>query len=83
MRSGVCPKCHQATVFTKERGVRIGEHMQGVMIPTSMMVMPSSYMSYLCASCGYMENYVVDQAKLAEVAQKWAKVEPPAPGFDV
>jgi predicted nucleic-acid-binding Zn-ribbon protein len=83
MKSGVCPKCHHATVFAKELGFQVGENYHGVMIRTSMIVRPSTYVTYLCSSCGYSEFYVTDQAKLAEVMQAWPRVEPKAPGFDV
>lgn len=83
MKSGVCPKCQQATVHLRDKGFQIGEHVHGLMIRTSMIVRPSSYDSYLCTACGYAEVYVTDQAKLAEVAQAWPRVEPRPPGFDV
>ena len=29
--------------------------------------------TYLCTGCGFYENYVLDEDKLAEAAQKWDK----------
>jgi predicted nucleic-acid-binding Zn-ribbon protein len=31
-------------------------------------------MSYVCANCGYFENYIADQSKLADIASKWERV---------
>jgi hypothetical protein len=30
----------------------------------------------VCGDCGYVERYISDQTKLAEIARKWDKVEP-------
>jgi len=32
--------------------------------------------NYVCGECGYVEAYVSDQTKLAEIARKWEPVEP-------
>jgi predicted nucleic-acid-binding Zn-ribbon protein len=83
MLSGVCPKCHQDTIHVKERGVQIGDTERGLYVRTKMMVSPCTFRTYICASCGYLETYIADQAKLVEVASAWEKVASPAPGFDI
>lgn len=73
MRNGVCRACGSQTVYSKTYGVKIGE-VQGVYVQTSMMTMAVPYVSFVCSSCGYFENYIAEPKKLAEVAAKWTKV---------
>ena len=30
----------------------------------------------MCAECGYVESYVSDPDKLAEISRKWDKIDP-------
>jgi hypothetical protein len=32
--------------------------------------------NYVCVECGYVEAYISDQTKLAEISRKWEPVEP-------
>ena len=77
MRNGTCIKCGSATVHMKPNGLQLGESMRGVFIVTSMLTMASPFVTFLCSNCGYFENYVNDPAKLAEVRERWVKIEPP------
>ena len=31
--------------------------------------------NYVCAECGYLESYVNDPKKLAEISRKWERLE--------
>ena len=72
MKNGQCPKCNSSDVFNKERGVLYGT---GLVISTGGLGLPSQeFESYVCTNCGYFENYIVDQAKLIQVKEKWTRV---------
>ena len=77
LRSGHCPQCGSATVYTHANGIVPGGrdreylNQDGYYIPTDIV-------SFLCTTCGYYENYVADRQKLADISQKWQKVSPPA-----
>lgn len=76
MKTGTCPKCSSANVFMEQCGIELGRSSLGVRIRTTMMTAPSAITSYVCTDCGYFENYIADADKLADVAQKWQRVEP-------
>jgi hypothetical protein len=31
--------------------------------------------AYVCANCGYVENYLSDKEKLCQIAEKWPRVD--------
>jgi hypothetical protein len=70
MRSGQCPKCSAATVYTKAGGVG-DSHIH---VHTSLISIPVPVVSFVCATCGYFEQYIADAEKLADVARKWEHV---------
>ena len=72
MKNGTCPRCQSRTVYARRDGIFSGRGSPYV--KTSMMSAPSAVNSYLCTTCGYYENYVVDAPKLAEVAKVWKHI---------
>ena len=76
MRNGICPKCDSATIFTKKRGAGFEG---GLYVHTSMLTAGSDYISYVCTTCGYFENYITEEDKLRQVAAKWDQVPPTKP----
>jgi hypothetical protein len=76
MKTGICPKCNSVNIFMKQGGMELGRSSMGVRVPTTMMTEPSAINCYICIDCGYFENYIVDADKLADVAEKWQRVEP-------
>lgn len=70
MNSGTCPKCQSSNIFKKKNGIN---HHKGIHVYTSTMTFPSSFVSHVCADCGYFENYIDDRAKLADIASKWER----------
>ncbi|MFL5802565.1 MAG: hypothetical protein ACJ8CR_12600 [Roseiflexaceae bacterium] len=54
MRSGQCPKCSAATVYTKAGGVG-DSHIH---VNTSFISMPVHVVSFVCTICGYFEHYI-------------------------
>lgn len=60
-----CPKCMSCNVFMKQRGVGWGK---GLAVGSgSRMSGPVNWVTYLCTSCGYFENYLTEQGWLAKI----------------
>lgn len=73
MKNGICPKCSAASVYTKKRGAGFEG---GLYVYTSILTSGTDYISYVCTSCGYFENYISDPSKLLHVEEKWDQVPP-------
>jgi hypothetical protein len=75
MRRGLCPKCQTPTVYRKLNGISYGGSGNGaVYVYTSWITSASPVESLICTRCGYFENYVVDERKMAEITNAWEKV---------
>ena len=62
----LCPKCNSSEVI-KVRGSSINTHQK---IPLNQWSLKSAVLDrYICATCGYTEEYV----QLSEVFNKWAE----------
>lgn len=68
MRSGICPKCGQQTVYS------------GRVIPVkaaSSNSIPIDFQhsvaldNYVCVTCGYVESYISDEAALRRIESEW------------
>lgn len=77
MRNGHCPKCNSETVYSQSGGIFF--YTNALHVRTSSLEQGVPFISYICTTCGYFENFVVDQQKLAAVAQKWQKVSADKP----
>jgi predicted nucleic-acid-binding Zn-ribbon protein len=78
MKNGKCVKCGSTTVHTLINGFAPGggrEYLGFGSVYSAVDVQ-----SFLCTTCGYYENYVTDQKRLAEVVQKWPVVTVQAGG---
>jgi hypothetical protein len=75
MKNGKCPKCGSATVYSIANGVMPGGRPRQY-IGFGGIYSAVDCLTYLCATCGYYENYITDQKKLADVVQKWPHVPP-------
>ena len=73
MKNGLCPQCNATTVYSKPYGASFSID-QDLFISTSIVNKGVPFVSYLCTTCGYFENYVNDQKKLADVTKTWDKV---------
>jgi predicted nucleic-acid-binding Zn-ribbon protein len=81
LRSGLCPKCRTPTVYRKWDGIYQGTAR--VYVNTGgWATTPSHVDCYVCTRCGYFEQYVADDRKMAEVTAAWEKVAPRAPAPD-
>ena len=74
MKSGQCPKCKSSNVFMSKNGLLMGGTRTTVQIITGSFSQGAACDCYVCADCGYLENYIIDQERLNEVRQKWNKV---------
>jgi hypothetical protein len=77
MKNGKCPKCNSTNVFMNRKGIEWGggwwlEIWMGNLNERSSR--QSDYDSYICADCGFFENYILDKNVLNEVQTKWTKV---------
>lgn len=72
MKSGKCPKCGSATIYTKHNGMSFGDG--GVHVSTDMISIATPLDHYICTTCGFFEAYLTDPAKLEAVATRWTKV---------
>ena len=75
MKTGICPKCNSCEVFSGA-GVALKKGPFGSnSIPIGLTSI-AALDNFVCAECGYIESYVSDSDKLAEISRKWDKVEP-------
>ena len=65
MKSGKCPKCDSSDIYAL--GERNDESLR-------ISAMSAAWITNLvCANCGYVEKYIMDSAKRAQITQKWKK----------
>ena len=76
MKNGKCLKCGSMTVHSLVNGFAPGGRREYIGYGGAFRAV--DVQSYLCTTCGYYENYVTDVARLAEMAQNWPLVTPPA-----
>lgn len=72
MKDGICPKCSSQQVF-RRTPPKTDEH--GVIYVRMMVEARVTY--YVCASCGYVEQYIDDPVKLERIAETWSKATAP------
>jgi len=70
MRNGQCPKCNSTTIYVKPEGLYFGD-VRGYL---SVNGKATSYVSFICTTCGYFENYLIDPKRMEEVAKQWQKL---------
>ena len=74
MKSGKCPKCGSAAVFSRTNGIYIPKVLGTFVQTTGQGSLGSPSDDYICTDCGYYERYIADKPKLAEVAKTWKRV---------
>lgn len=72
MKSGKCPKCGSATIYTEHKGMSFGDG--GVHVYMDVISKATPLDHYICTTCGFFEAYLTDPAKLESVAARWTKV---------
>jgi predicted nucleic-acid-binding Zn-ribbon protein len=73
MRNGQCPRCNSTTIYQKSEGLYFGD-VKGYF---SIDGNGTPYVSFICTTCGYFENYVADEKRLEAIANSWQKVPTP------
>jgi hypothetical protein len=74
VKTGTCPKCKSKNVFSgAEIPLKKGPFGSNS-IPIGLTSI-AALDNYVCGECGYVERYVSDRAKLAEISRKWEAVK--------
>lgn len=68
IRSGICPKCGHATVYSG-RDIAAKANI-GNTIPISFKH-NAALDNYVCTTCGYVESYITDPDALKRIEQQW------------
>ena len=73
MKTGICPKCTSAEVFSGA-GISLKKGPFGSnSIPIGLTSI-AALDNYVFTSCGYVESYISDLGKLTEMSPKWDTV---------
>lgn len=84
MRSGTCPKCQASEVYAARNGLVLGDtnrtglrpHLEPGFRGAARIHQTDGLWHYVCATCGYVEAYLHDEAAVAFVRQSWVRVTP-------
>ena len=79
MKNGQCPKCGSQEIYFSEKGGGIGGREQTLEVKNSGSPYAYAWQTFLCANCGYYENYLLDAQKIASIKanpkkEGWKKV---------
>lgn len=66
-----CVRCNAETVYASPDGATFGKPGIHVRNLGEMMVVPTPLDSYVCVSCGFVENRIRDAGKLAQIKERW------------
>jgi predicted nucleic-acid-binding Zn-ribbon protein len=74
VKTGKCPKCSSHEIFSGA-GIALKKGPFGSnSIPIGLTSI-AALDNLVCAECGYVESFVSDSDKLAEIARKWDKID--------
>lgn len=79
MKNGQCPKCNSREIYVSLKGGGVGfEPRIAVQNPLGMES-TLKWQTLLCAACGYFENYLLDELKIAQIVDNpqkagWKKI---------
>lgn len=68
MKDGICPKCGSHEVYTADKG----SHRNGMAIG---IMRSARVQDYVCADCGYVEQYILNTSSLELIRQKWERAD--------
>lgn len=79
MKNGQCPKCSSREVYASLEGGGIGDGFAIHVLDDQSMKPTRSWQTFLCAACGYYENYLLDEVRIARIVEDpqkagWKKV---------
>ena len=79
MKNGQCPKCNSREVYASDNGAGIGDGFSIHVRDGDGMKPTRQWQTFLCAACGYYENYLLDEARITRIVDDpqqagWKKV---------
>src|SRR5688500_7704740 len=79
MKNGQCPKCNSREVYSSIDGGGIGDGFSVQVLDGDSMKSTRQWQTFLCVTCGYYENYLLDGTKIARIVENpqkagWKKV---------
>lgn len=69
MRSGSCPKCKEQQVYYQEKPLKNPRSVVGI-----SSFGQARLQTYICTSCGYVEEYIHDNDDMLRIREKWTQV---------
>jgi len=79
MKNGECPRCKSRDIRVKHRGLE-AQGSNGFYLSLSnfgsisMYSDPAELDTFICTTCGLVENYIGNPDLLSRVAEKWDRV---------
>ena len=70
MKTGICPKCQARTVHVKNEAIITNS---GATVIIVGMFARAHLRTYVCTTCGYVEQYVIEADALPKIARDWPK----------
>lgn len=79
MRNGQCPKCGSHEIYVSLNGGGVGEGFSIRVLHGDSMSPTREWQTFLCATCGYFEHYLLDEGKIARIVEDpqtagWKKI---------
>ena len=79
MKSGQCPRCESRNIYASLDGGGIGAGFGIHVLERGSMAPTRQWQTFLCAACGYFENYLLDEEKIAGIVEDpqkagWKKI---------
>ena len=74
MKTGICPKCNSEDVYSGATIPLKKGPFGSNSIPVGLTSI-AALDNYVCGKCGYVESYIGETEKLAEIADKWTIVK--------
>ena len=67
MKNGQCPKCDSREIYFSNGGAGIGDGFSIHVLDGDSMKPTRQWQTFLCAGCGYYENYLLDEVRIARI----------------
>ena len=79
MKDGQCPRCNSREIYASLDKGGIGDGYSVHVLDGDGMVPTRKWQTLLCAACGYYENYLLDEVKIAHIVENpqtagWKKI---------
>lgn len=79
MKNGQCPKCGSHEIYASLNSGGVGEGFSIRVLHGESMSPTREWQTFLCATCGYFEHYLLDEGKIARIVEDpqtagWKKI---------